>query len=174
MAIDSVEIKDFLVFKGKFVADFCSGVNVLIGANATGKTTLMKALYYGADRFSKPKKFPEILQKYFGIIEEDYNTADYANGSKADFLSTITEKFGMITMKVDNEELSLSYFKQPRNDKITLNPVYIPEKDILEHAKGLLTFIEDKQTGFSSIYKLMLRTIRKSKTKVHIKTGIMV
>jgi putative ATP-dependent endonuclease of OLD family len=45
MAIDRVEIKDFLVFKGDFVCDFCPGVNVLIGANATGKTTLMKAMY---------------------------------------------------------------------------------------------------------------------------------
>jgi hypothetical protein len=32
------------------------------------------------------------------------------------------------------------------------NAVYIPEKDILEHSKGLLTFIEQKQTGFSLVY----------------------
>ena len=31
-----------------------------------------------------------------------------------------------------------------------------PEKDILEHAKGLLPFIEQKQTGFDSIYKDVL------------------
>jgi hypothetical protein len=29
--------------------------------------------------------------------------------------------------------------------------VYFPEKDIYEHSKGLPMFIEDKQTGFSSI-----------------------
>jgi recombinational DNA repair ATPase RecF len=33
------------VFRGEFAADFCSGVNVLIGGNAGGKTTLMKVLY---------------------------------------------------------------------------------------------------------------------------------
>jgi predicted ATPase len=38
----------------------------------------------------------------------------------------------------------------------TRHSVYIPEKDILEHAKGLLTFIEQKQTGFSPIYKDVL------------------
>jgi energy-coupling factor transporter ATP-binding protein EcfA2 len=43
-AITRVEIEDFLVFKGKFAADFCPGVNVLIGGNGTGKTTLMKVL----------------------------------------------------------------------------------------------------------------------------------
>jgi len=39
---------------------------------------------------------------------------------------------------------------------IAENAVYIPEKDILEHAKGLLTFIDQKQTGFSQIYKDVL------------------
>jgi hypothetical protein len=38
----------------------------------------------------------------------------------------------------------------------SLSFVYIPEKDILEHAKGLLTFIVQKQTGFSYIYKDVL------------------
>ena len=45
MAINRVEIKDFLVFKGEFAADFCPGVNVFIGGNGTGKTTLMKVMY---------------------------------------------------------------------------------------------------------------------------------
>ena len=37
-----------------------------------------------------------------------------------------------------------------------LHVAYIPEKDILEHAKGLLTFIEQKQSGFDDIYKGVL------------------
>ena len=44
MAINRVEIKDFLVFKDEFALDFCSGVNVIIGGNGTGKTTLLKCL----------------------------------------------------------------------------------------------------------------------------------
>jgi AAA15 family ATPase/GTPase len=150
MAINRVEIKDFLVFQGEFTANFCSGINILIGGNATGKTTLLKCLYYGADRFTKPKKFPEILQKYFGIAE-DYDTVGETHDE-------IQKKFGMITMDVDGErfEFSYSYFMQPHSGTTTIKPVYIPEKDILEHAKGLLTFIEQKQTGFSQIYKDVL------------------
>ncbi|MDR1479147.1 MAG: ATP-binding protein, partial [Planctomycetaceae bacterium] len=45
MALKRVEIKDFLVFKGEFVAGFCPGVNVFIGGNSTGKTTLLRTLY---------------------------------------------------------------------------------------------------------------------------------
>ncbi|MDR2118085.1 MAG: AAA family ATPase [Tannerellaceae bacterium] len=42
MAITRIEINDFLVFKGEFVCDFHPGVNVIIGSNGTGKTTLLK------------------------------------------------------------------------------------------------------------------------------------
>ena len=45
MTINRVEIKDFLVFRDEFSADFCPGVNVLIGGNGTGKTTLLKVMY---------------------------------------------------------------------------------------------------------------------------------
>jgi predicted ATPase len=48
-AITRVEIEDFLVFKGKFSADFCSGVNVLIGGNGTGKTTLLRVLTFAVN-----------------------------------------------------------------------------------------------------------------------------
>ena len=45
MAINRVEIKNFLVFEGEFAADFSTGANVIIGGNGTGKTTLLKAMY---------------------------------------------------------------------------------------------------------------------------------
>jgi predicted ATP-dependent endonuclease of OLD family len=48
-AIMRVEIKDFLVFKGDFAADFCSGVNVFIGGNGSGKTTLLRALTFAVN-----------------------------------------------------------------------------------------------------------------------------
>lgn len=44
MAINRVKIKDFLVFKDEFTAEFCSGVNVFTGGNGTGKTTLLRAI----------------------------------------------------------------------------------------------------------------------------------
>jgi recombinational DNA repair ATPase RecF len=58
--ITRVELKDFLVFKGEFTADFCPGVNVLIGGNGSGKTTLMKVLYAKVNGASKTK-----CQEYF-------------------------------------------------------------------------------------------------------------
>jgi predicted ATP-dependent endonuclease of OLD family len=45
MSIKKVIMENFLVFKNKLEIDFASGVNVIIGENATGKTTLLKGMY---------------------------------------------------------------------------------------------------------------------------------
>ncbi|MDR3135757.1 MAG: ATP-binding protein, partial [Deltaproteobacteria bacterium] len=45
MSFTHARFKDFLMFKGEVIVTFGPGVNVLIGSNATGKTTLLKCLY---------------------------------------------------------------------------------------------------------------------------------
>ena len=112
MAIMRVEINDFHVFKGKFTAEFCPGVNVLIGSNGTGKTTLMRCMNNNIRT----------------MIERDERARKY----QAENTNTV----------VDNPD--------------SISAIYIPEKDILEHAKGLLAFIEQKKTGFSKVYKSVL------------------
>jgi predicted ATPase len=130
MSISRVEIKDFLVFKGDFAVDFCPGVNVFIGGNGTGKTTLLKYLYWWSGNY-----------KY---SEED-------NPERSFRFTGIEHYFGR-----DQTFMRLHSIPRVSADKIEYASVFIPEKDVLEHAKGLLTFIEDKQTGFSAIYKSVL------------------
>ena len=129
MFIVSVEIKKYYIFKNVFSADFCSGINIIIGGNSTGKTTLLKLMY-------------EISQKQAGRFSEP--------GYKEFVLSSNENVFDF---ELDGRKVDITF-----NIKNTSDPhtVYIPEKDILEHAKGLLTFIEQKQTGFSQIYKDVL------------------
>jgi len=112
-----MEIEYHPVFNSKFTIDFCPGVNVFIGSNGTGKTTLLKTMY------DKAKS----NQRYLSRSDDDINDL------RIDSLTTI------VTLTDKN-----------------LHIVYIPEKDILEHARGLLTFIEQKRTGFSLIYKDVL------------------
>jgi len=158
MAIDRVEIKNFLVFKGVFSADFCPGVNVIIGGNATGKTTLLRILYWYA------KNGKELL-----------NWIDYQNGSGSmpDYIG-IEHYFGGRSQSKEFSALR----SIPNATGDIKNAVFIPEKDILEHAKGLLTFIEQKQTGFSQIYKDVLvnaqdiPTQKQSETQAEIGTMI--
>ena len=116
MAISQVRINDYLAFKGEFAADFCPGVNVLIGGNGTGKTTLLREMYKNIK-----EKIRNLIQP--ALFDDD-------------------EKEDEIDVVIDNNAIT--------------HAVYFPEKDILEHARGLLPFIEQKSTGFSQIYKDVL------------------
>jgi len=131
MAIHRVEIKDFLVFKGEFVTDFCLGANVIIGGNGTGKTTLLKSLDQARERYN-----------------------DGTRGLSYKLKNIETEEEGHCRIKYDG----IKSF------------VYIPEKDILEHSKGLLTFMEQKDTGFSVIYKNVLVAAQDIPTKTQTTT----
>jgi energy-coupling factor transporter ATP-binding protein EcfA2 len=143
--ISRIEIKDFLVFKGEFMADFCPGVNVLIGENGTGKTTLLKGMEWwikGGKHIQKRKEYeknPQTFQIQPSIGIESY-------------FGSVSNAF---TLNITGE---------------AEDSVYIPEKDILEHAKGLLPFIEKKQTGFGHIYKNLLVNAQDIPTQKQSKT----
>jgi ABC-type polar amino acid transport system ATPase subunit len=116
MAVDRVELKDFLVFKGDFAMNFCSGVNVLIGANATGKTTLMKGMY----ALCESTKGINIFSEYFSAETNEFY--------KKPFNCLI--KIGDFFVERNLEKSSKSLTSP-------VSAVYIPEKDVLSNAKGL-------------------------------------
>ncbi|MDR1245711.1 MAG: AAA family ATPase [Clostridiales Family XIII bacterium] len=130
MAIKRVELKDFLVFKGEFTADFCPGVNVFIGGNGTGKTILLKAMYDNIKTIIDHRAMSNVPGKM-----------NFVNGQ---------------------ESLSKDNVKTWPDATGVSQAVYIPEKDILEHAKGLLTFVDQKDNDFSSIYRDVLITAQDS------------
>lgn len=127
MAIKRVELRDILVFKGTFTVEFCPGINILIGANGTGKTTLIKRVY------------EEMTDNYF--------RRDFPESG----VSEATPKI-LSTGNIDTGSAVGVIFDETETTQI----IYIPEKDILEHSRGLLPFIEEKQTGFGKIYRNLL------------------
>ena len=48
MALTRVELENFTAFRS-LKLDLCPGINVLVGANGTGKTHLMKVCYAACD-----------------------------------------------------------------------------------------------------------------------------
>jgi AAA15 family ATPase/GTPase len=100
---------------------------VFIGGNATGKTTLLKAMYHNIKFASQTAEF---------VIK---------NKDNPNIPDGVVTKNKFIPFSVNGVVTHINNTENPRVK-------YIPEKDILEHAKGLLPFIMEKQTGFNDIY----------------------
>jgi predicted ATPase len=110
--ISRVEIKDFLLFEGEFKADFCSGVNVLIGENGTGKTTLLRGMYGRSNHYVQ------------------------GNPNAAFDMFVDGKQFSKLTATVKNGAMLFV------SDTELKNIVFIPESNILSHARGLLETVK--------------------------------
>ena len=63
MAVTGIEVNNYLMFKGEFTINFGPGINVIIGGNGTGKTTLLRHM------FSSTSSYAFQLRKYAASLE---------------------------------------------------------------------------------------------------------
>jgi len=146
MAVSTVEIEKFLVFKDKFSADFCYGINVFTGANGSGKTTLMKAMYAACKyTFNDPPKtiiWTELLDRYFDSREDivsDSGTVhvNFKNSSQ-------NRKVGDVRFAINKLHVPLVEWTPGFNAQA----IYIPPEDMLSHSKGFLALTNERKMPF--------------------------
>lgn len=151
MSIESIELKNFTVFKNLKV-NFSKGINVIIGENGTGKTQLIKAIY--ADiQISKSKNINDI-SRYFKSV--NVNDVFFVRQLKPLFLEVKASKIknksdkeytiDKINFESNGSNLSLrnedqcSYeISYPEKE---INSTFIPAKDMLTHSKGLVSMAD--------------------------------
>jgi len=141
MAISTVNIAKFLVFKNKFSADFCNGINIFIGANGSGKTTLMKIMYAACSYpLVKTSDFRKILSNNFDSNEslrEGGTTIVFDGpGGRAfdNHVQFILEPSGGGQAEITNE--------------VKPTAIYIPPEDMLSHSKGFLALTNERRMPF--------------------------
>jgi energy-coupling factor transporter ATP-binding protein EcfA2 len=149
MAINRIEIKDFLVFKGAFAVDFCPGVNVLIGANATGKTTLMKVIYsFGSKHNWCSYFYNNVNELDCGKCDEEIRDTEII--LQRDGVTIRGNLTGMGLNGRTTHYASLSAYKDFWADgKQEISRVYIPEKDMLSNSHSLPETWENKLLSFN-------------------------
>ena len=187
-AITSVSIKDFLVFKGEFTAEFCPGVNVLIGGNGSGKTTLMKAIYKlcsnKIDRtrteeyfYSAGRTHMEFKHRPFEFLRMQVSTD---NGtSRISVRSLHYGRFEDREKPVNGKSMykddftglyEAKYYSENELVFTTENfeplpSIFIPVTDLLTSSKGLLEMIDAYEMDFDAIQVDILRNAQRPATR---------
>jgi energy-coupling factor transporter ATP-binding protein EcfA2 len=148
MPINRIEMKDFLVFKGEFATDFCHGVNVLIGSNGTGKTTLLKAMYGLVNGkvekcfYSRNSK-DNVAYGNGGIVKLLYDKESSMKFTQGPY----NENAGAVVHPLNGKTVQFSggFAMYSISGKRFENPnVYIPEKDMLSHSLGFLALKQER------------------------------
>ncbi|MDI6780821.1 MAG: AAA family ATPase [bacterium] len=135
MIIEGIKLENFTVFEDIDI-DFCKGVNIFLGENGTGKTHLLKMLYYMCSY-----QYGEVMPFSTPFPWELFIGLRKIKGQSKDILSTHDKAIPYsVNIKVDN--ISFNYDHSVfclSADKANWKPaVFIPTKEMLSHSKGLL------------------------------------
>ena len=154
MAIGRLRLQKFTAFEE---LDFrpSRGINVLVGANGTGKTHLMKVVYAACDVSKTGGSFAEKLTRVF-----------MPSGGSIGRLVKRRGKSSNCSVRVARSGLGLrlafsNHAKEPSSARVTgmsrwkaepVESVYIPVKEMLANAHGFRSLYAQRELHFEEIY----------------------
>lgn len=168
MAIKTLEIDHILVFQ-ELSLSFGNGINVLIGENGLGKTSILKMIYAATQAtIDSNKHLQRHLEEYF-LNQSTENDSKFVNQKDETVVGTFrvsdgqnyySERYmaGQKNTAVDNKDLNhiertMNRFRsQNENNWSSLNipSVYIPATEMLSHANGFLALNQKYNMPFDA------------------------
>lgn len=154
MGLTRIELEHFTAFS-RLELDLSPGVNVLVGANGTGKTHLMKVCYAACDSTRTGQSFAEKLVRVF--LPSRRVIGRLVKRQKVSSKGTIQVYSGELRLKAAFS----NHTKTPARAAITSGPwaaappiecVYIPVKEMLAHGPGFLSLYADREIHFEEVY----------------------
>lgn len=139
---------------------FSPGINVLIGANGTGKTHIMKICYAACDITKTGRSFTDKLVHIF--LPSNYMLWRLGNrrARRAEISAKVSRPDLFISASFPNpfrgdRSSSISNSEGWRNTPI--ESVYIPVKEMLSNAPGFQSIYEEREIHFEEVYNDILR-----------------
>jgi ABC-type branched-subunit amino acid transport system ATPase component len=145
----ALTLQNFSVFKSE---SFCwvNGINVLVGANGTGKTHLMKLMYCLQQTTGDAPKLSDKLAAVFRPSGQ--NITRLVNRQRGTHSAEIT-------LSDESSTLNLSFDNGRKPAFLTSGaltsanaPVYIPAKEVLSIAPGFISLYDKYQLAFEEVY----------------------
>jgi ABC-type ATPase involved in cell division len=161
--ITNIGVNNFTAFSN-FQQDFSPGINIVIGANGTGKTHLLKILYaacavtVGED---KERSYSIKLRNVFNPYEGRMGRLSRRQSGSVKTKVVVTRQGGAkIAMEFSN------HAGKPEDVKVTgeiawkkeeLTSAYIPVKEMLAHAPGFLATAAKREIAFEEVYQDVIK-----------------
>ncbi|MBQ8161077.1 MAG: ATP-binding protein [Clostridia bacterium] len=147
MSLRSIDIVNVLCFRRQradrqdrevdgFHLDFCDGVNVLIGGNGMGKTSLLKLIYAATQmngQGTEPEHMKSLLYYFSDRLKGLESLKSYGIGHDDSFVRVTSHD----SQKVYSLKQGGTYFPSAKYDE-KIPSVYIPVTEMLCHSKGFL------------------------------------
>ena len=142
------EIKKNDKLSGGFHLDFCDGINVLIGENGVGKTTILKMIY-AATQWSNEKTIQGKNKKLTDFFSNSLKDSDKLKNEDR------KEDYCYYKVSYDNHvfEDRLSHNENSNFDDwlgLNIQSVFIPSTEMLSHSKGFLAMNQKYSMPFDS------------------------
>lgn len=155
MALTKIELERFTAFSNLKLT-LSPGINVLVGANGTGKTHLMKVCYAATDVSKTGTSFTEKLIRVF--LPSDMALGRLVKRQNVSTRSVITVRRvnGKLHASFSNHITTRSPTRLTRaNRRWTtrkMECVYIPVKEMLSNAPGFLSLYTERELHFEEVY----------------------
>lgn len=151
--LNSLTIENFTVFR-KAAFEFVPGINVLVGANATGKTHVMKLLYAMQSAHFQPGL--HIAEQLLDVFRPE-NMDDLIRQKIQTKTMTIKAVWNgqLHLLKLHTQKLGLGLESTMKWEDVT-QPVFIPVQDILAHSVGFLSLYDQRNIDFDRIHRDIL------------------
>lgn len=162
MKIKSLHIQNFTVFEGQTL-DFCDGINVFIGANSTGKTHALKAMYWLLStpqdelQSTQGSNVPRSsLSSFLAIFRpSELNPLRLTRDPNAhlppqtpyNFLLSIGDQ--CIHGEIGLNSVGWGGTYDPGSE----NPLFIPPREMLSVCPGFVAAWDKRESGFDKTYR---------------------
>ena len=154
MPITRIRLEKFTAFE-KLDIVLSPGINVLIGANGTGKTHLMKAAYAACDVSKTQQPFADkLLRVFLPSLHQMGRLVKRAKGSSEGLLAVERDR-GKLQISFSNHATVADSAKVRGAKQWCSEPVesvYIPVKEMLSHAPGFRSLYTAREIHFEEMY----------------------
>ena len=156
MALTKVQLKRFTAFSD-FSLDLSPGINVLVGANGTGKTHLMKVCYAACEASRPDVHFVEKMIRVFQPFDRRPGRLVKRQRGRAKAVVEVhrdhcklTASFSTLVTKATSDKVRVTGVSDWTRDPV--ESVYIPVKEMLSNAPGFRSLYERHEIHFEEVY----------------------